>query len=45
MKNHIKIDDFVSLQEDFEKISVEMEKCVGSVFATDNFYTLPPWVL
>jgi len=37
MKNHIKIDDFVSLQEDFEKISVEMEKCVGSVFATDKF--------
>jgi hypothetical protein len=37
MKNHIKIDDFVSLQGDFEEISVEMLKCVGSVFATDKF--------
>ena len=45
MKNHIKIDDFVSLQTDFEEIVVEMQKCVGSVFATDKFQTLPPWVL
>lgn len=45
MKNHIKIDDFVSLQTDFESIVSEMEKCVGSVFATDKFQTLPPWVL
>jgi len=22
-----------------------MEKCIGVVFATDKFQTLPPWVL
>ena len=37
MKNHIKIDDFVSLQTDFDNIQTEMEKCVGTVFATDKF--------
>jgi len=37
MKNHIKISDFSSLQEDFEKIQDELEKCAGNVFATDKF--------
>jgi len=36
MKNHIKISDFSSLQEDFEDIQVELDKCVGVVLATDK---------
>jgi translation initiation factor 3 subunit C len=44
-KNHIKICDFVTLENDFTEIQNELEKCIGSVFATDKFQTLPPWVL
>ena len=37
MKNHIKTNDFTSIQVDFETILEEIDKCVGSVFATDKF--------
>jgi translation initiation factor 3 subunit C len=45
MKNHVKIADFNSLQEDFENIIREFQLCIGMVFATDKFQTLPGWVL
>lgn len=45
MVNHSKINDFTALFNDFEEIQSEMDKCVGSVFATDKLQTLPPWVL
>jgi hypothetical protein len=45
MRNHIKIADFNQLQEDFEEITVELEKCIGTVIATDKVHTLPGWVL
>lgn len=45
MINHTKNNDFVSLQNDFEQIQTEMEKCVAVVFATDKLQTLPTWVL
>ena len=41
MKNN----DFGALCDDFDAIGTEMEKSVGSAFATDKFTTLPPWVL
>lgn len=44
-KAHTKNNDFGSLLTDFEQIQEEMDKCVGSVFATDKFQTLPIWVL
>ena len=45
MKNHIKINDFQQLQIDFDEIQAELEKCIGQIFATDKFQTLPNWVL
>lgn len=45
MANHIKIRDFGALGQDFDAVIAELAKCVGSVFATDKFTTLPPWVL
>lgn len=37
-KNHIKISDFVQLENDFTEIQTELEKCIdGKVFATDKF--------
>ena len=35
-KNHIKISDFIQLENDFNDIQKELEKCIGSVFATDK---------
>ena len=44
-KNHTKISDFMSLQNDLDEIITEMGKCIGVAFATDNYNTLPRWVL
>ena len=43
--NHIKIGDFVQLENDFTAICSQMEACIGQVFAKDKFQTLPTWVL
>ena len=37
MKNHINNGDWTSIQVDFETILEEMEKCIGSVYATDKY--------
>jgi hypothetical protein len=43
--NHMKIGDFVQLESDFADVCHQLEICIGQVFATDKFQTLPPWVL
>jgi hypothetical protein len=43
--NHIKISDFVQLENDFTDIVSNLEICIGQVFAKDKLQTLPPWVL
>ena len=33
----MKINDFQQLQTDFDEIQIELEKCIGQIFATDKF--------
>ena len=36
MQTHVNISDFTQVQNDLDEIIAELQKCIGSVFATDK---------